>query len=78
MAAFFRALLTIDKTVGEVTAINLFADGFAMKDIVTQPSEDNHFALVASSGDGKAQVSLVFVVSWSDYTLRRSLAGQSV
>jgi hypothetical protein len=60
-------LLTVDKTVGEVTAINLFADGFAMKDIVAQPSEDNQFTFLASSGDGKAQVSLVFGVSLSDF-----------
>ncbi len=70
-------LLTVDKTVGEVTAINLFADGFAMKDIVAQPSEDNQFTFLASSGDGKAQVSLVFGISLIDF-LTAPLAGQSV
>ena len=38
-----------------------------MKDIVAQPSEDNQFTFLASSGDGKAQVSLVFGISLSDF-----------
>jgi len=61
-------LITIDTTVGQATAINVFADGFFMKEIVTQPSQDNQFNLVATSGDGKAQVSLAFGISLIGWT----------
>jgi PEP-CTERM motif len=61
-------LITIDTTVGQATAINVFADGFFMKEIVTQPSEDTEFTLVASPGDSNAQLSLVFGISLIGYT----------
>jgi hypothetical protein len=54
----FSGILAIDTKAGVATNINLFADGFWMKEIVTQPSEDNDFTLVASSADGKAQAFL--------------------
>jgi hypothetical protein len=65
---YISGLITIDTTLGEATAIHAFADGFWMNDIITQPSEDNQFFLVASSDDGMAQVSLGFLGSLIGYT----------